>query len=305
VAGVSNGLGVAPAGTQAISVSGNVYAPAVPQLGTPTVNFGIVRVGDTVAPRSVAVSNTATGALTDTLRATLSGGASPFTASGTAAAVAAGTTDSTSLNVALNTSVAGVYTGSSAVVSFTSQNPEMVDLARGSAPVALSAQVNNLAATTLAHTGAGSFSGGLLSYTLDFGTVFTGEAGGTATLSLSNSATGPADALAGSFDLTGLGVGAPFALGGFAGFADLAAGSSLTGLTVSFGGAVEGSFDRVVVLNRLSTNGSGPDLSLAPLELRLIGTVTAVPEPGTWAMWLAGLAVLGRLLSRRAQVLRG
>ena len=302
VAGVSNGLGEAPAGTQTLQVAGHVYAPATPQLGTPAVNFGIVRVGDVVAARNVAVANTSSGALTDTLRASLSGGALPFSAAGTAAAVAAGSGDASSLNVALDTSVAGVYS-SSAVVSFTSQNPEMADLPLGTAAVGLSAQVNNLAATSLAHAGAGSFSGGVLSYTLDFGTVLAGVAGGTATLNLTNSASAgsPADALAGLFDLGALQPGDPFALGGFAGFSGLAAGSSLDSLTVSFGGVVEGSFDRVLVLNRLSTNGSGPDLTLAPVELRLIGSVTAVPEPGTWAMWLAGLAMLGDLLRRRAR----
>ncbi len=303
VGGVANGLGVAAANQQVIAVSGNVYAPAVAQLNTPAVNFGIVRVGDTVAPRNVSVTNTASGALTDTLRASLSGGASPFTASGTATAVAAGATNASSLAVTLNTAAAGVYS-SSGSVSFTSQNPEMADLPLGTASVGFTAQVNNLAATTLAHTGAGSFSGSALSYTLNFGTVLTGAAGGTATLSLANSATGPADALAGSFNLGGLLAGDPFALGGFASFSNLAAGSSLNGLTVSFGGTVEGSFDRVIVLNRLSTNGSGPDLSLAPVELRLVGTVTAVPEPGTWAMWLAGLAMLGSLLRRRTRMLQ-
>ena len=303
VAGVSNGLGVAPAGTQAITVSGNVYAPAVAQLNTPAVNFGIVRVGDAVAPRSVSVSNTASGALTDTLRASFSGGASPFTAGGTAASVAAGGSNGSSLSVALNTATAGVY-GSSGSVAFTSQNPEMADLPLAAGSVAFTATVNNLAATTLSHAGAGSFSGGLLSYTLNFGTVFTGVAGGTATLNLSNSATGPADALAGTFNLAAIVAGDPFALGGFTGFAGLAAGSSLGNLMISFGGTVEGNFDRVIVLNRLSTNGSGPDLGLAPVELRMVGTVTAVPEPGTWAMWLAGLAMVGSLMRCQTRAMR-
>ena len=303
VAGVSNGLGVAPAGTQAITVSGNVYAPAIAQLNTPAVNFGIVRVGDAVAPRSVSVSNTASGALTDTLRASLSGGASPFTASGTAASVAAGGSNGSSLSVALDTATAGVY-GSSGSVAFTSQNPEMADLPLVASSVAFTATVNNLAATTLSHAGAGSFSGGLLSYTLNFGNVFTGVAGGTATFSLSNSATGPADALAGTFNLAAIVAGDPYALGGFSGFAGLAAGSSLTGLTISFGGTVEGNFDRVIVLNRLSTNGSGPDLGLALVELRLVGTVAAVPEPGTWVMWLAGLAMVGSLMRCRTRTMR-
>jgi hypothetical protein len=301
VNGVSNGLGVLAVGTQTITVNGNVYAPAVALLNTPAVNFGTVRVGDVVAARNLSVSNTNSGALTDTLRASLAGGAAPFTTSGTATGVAAGSTNASSLSVALNTATAGVF-NSSRLVTFTSQNPEMADLALGTANVALSATVNNLAASALAKSGGvGTLSGGLLSYTLNLGSVVAGQSGGVATLSLSNTASGPADALAGSFSLGALQPGDPFALGGFSNFAGLAAGNTLGGLTVSFGGLVEGSFDRVLVLNRLSTNGSGPDLNLAAVELRLQGTVTAVPEPGTWALWLAGLAVLGGLARRRAR----
>ena len=304
VAGASNGLGVAAAGTQTINVSGNVYAPAVAQLGTPSVSFGIVRVGDSVAPAHVSVSNTASGALTDTLRATLSGGASPFSAGGTASGIAAGGLNTSSLTVGLNTSAAGIF-NSSALVSYTSQNPEMADLALGTSTVTLAAQVNNLAATTLAkNSGAGSFSGAALSYTLNFGTVQLGGSGGQAILSLSNSASGPADALSGSFDLSALQPGDPFSLSGFSSFNALAAGSSIGGLTVGFNGASAGSFDRVIVLNRLSTNGSGPDLTLASVQLHLQGNVTAVPEPGAWAMWLAGLGLIAGFVRRRLALQR-
>ncbi|MBK7423609.1 MAG: S-layer family protein [Propionivibrio sp.] len=55
VKGVSNDLGVASVGTQLVTVNGNVYAPAVAQLNTPAVNFGVVRVGDVVAAQNVSV----------------------------------------------------------------------------------------------------------------------------------------------------------------------------------------------------------------------------------------------------------
>jgi hypothetical protein len=268
-------------------------------LNTPTVDFGIVRVGDVVAPQTVSVGNNASGALTDTLRASLTGGAAPFTAAGTASGIAAGSSNASALTVALNTATAGVYSGSG-LVSFTSQNPEMADLPLGSATVGFSAQVNNLAAGALSHTGAGSFSGGALQYVLNFGTVLEGTGSSTATLSLANVAAGPADALAGSFDLAGLLPGDPFALVGFVPFAGLQAGNSLGGLVVSFtAGTTLGSFDRVITLNTLSTNGSGPDLALAAIELRLLGEIAPIPEPGTWALWLAGLAVLAGLVRRR------
>jgi len=35
------------------------------------------------------------------------------------------------------------------------------------------------------------------------------------------------------------------------------------------------------------------------VELRLTGTVAAIAEPGTWAMWLAGQAMVSSLMHRR------
>jgi hypothetical protein len=299
VAGVSNGLGVAGAGTQTVNVSGNVYAPAVAQVA-PAVSFGIVRVGDVVGARGVSVANTASGALTDTLRATIASSSTPFSATGTAAGVAAGGSSANAMTVSLNTAVAGVYSGS-ALVTLTSQNPEMADLALGTSTVSLSAQVNNLAKAGLSKTGAGTFSGAGNVYTLDFGSILPSATGGTAVLSLGNIAAGPADALAGAFDLSALQAGDPFLLSGFNSFAGLSAGSAINGLSVAFGGSTVGNFDRTVTVSLLSTNGSGPDLGLTSVQLHLIGSVAAVPEPGTWALWLGGLGVMGMLARRRAQ----
>jgi hypothetical protein len=306
VNGVSNGLGVASAGSQTINVSGNVYAPAVPVLNTTTVNFGTVRVGDTITAQGVSVSNTASGALTDTLRATLAGGASPFSTTGTVSGLAAGGTNASSLTVGLNTSTAGNFS-SNGTVTFTSQNPEMADLARGTGNVALLATVNNIAAPLLAKTsGAGSFSGSGTSYTLNFGTLIQGGGVVSSLLSLANSAGGPADALAGSFVLSAL-AGTPFsALSGFGSFSNVAGGSSLPGgLSLGFNTSTVGNFSSTITLNPRSTNLSQADLTLGAITLTLQGNVAAVPEPGTWALWLAGLAVLGGLARRQAAMRRG
>jgi hypothetical protein len=72
-------------------------------------------------------------------------------------------------------------------------------------------------------------------------------------------------------------------------------------LAVAFGGSTVGNFDRTVTVSLLSTNGSGPDLGLASVQLHLIGSVAAVPEPGTWALWLGGLGVMSTLARRRAR----
>ena len=296
----TSGFSAFALGTQQVSVSGNVYASAIATLNTPTVNFGIVRVGDVVAARTVSVSNTASGDLTDTLRATLSGGGTPFNAGGTAVAVAAGGTDAVNLNVHLDTSAAGVF-NQSANVAFTSQNAEMADLALGNGTVDLVAQVNNLAAGAFAKTGGnGSFSGGATRYLLDFGSLIQGSNSLAASLSLQNGANGPADDLAGTFDLSGLMAGGAFTVSGLGSFSGLAAGDSINGLQISFGGAMLGSFDSVVVLSSLSTNASDPaGLALGNIELHLQGTVVAVPEPGTWVLMVGGLLLLARVARRR------
>ena len=171
--------------------------------------------------------------------------------------------------------------------------------------ITLQAQVNNLASATLALAGgSGTFSGMALSYTLNFGTVFTDASSLSGSLSLANAATGTADALAGSWSLTSL-AGGPFSVSGFQAFTGLTAGSALAGLTVSFDLGTEGSFSRTVVLNGLSTNGSGPNLALSPISLQLQGTVVAIPESGTYLMMAVGVLVMGSIARRKLRARQG
>lgn len=297
-AGTSSGAPDFNLGAVNVAVNARVYAPAVAQLPVTVVDFGTVRVGDSVATRTVTVGNAATGALTDTLSATLSGGGAPFTAGGTVAGLAAGSSNSIGLQVQLATATAGVFSGN-AGVQLTSRNPDLPDLALAPVSVALQAQVNNIASATLGQAGgSGSFSGTATNYTLDFGTVVAGASILTGSLSLANAATGTADALAGSWNLAAL-AGGPFSVAGFQAFTGLAAGGQLAGLNISFDISGEGSFSRSVVLNGLSTNGSGPDLALNPITLQLQGTVVAVPEPGTYLMMAVGVLAMGSIARRK------
>jgi hypothetical protein len=305
VALVSSGAGTtlapdADLGVASVALTGRVYAPAVAQLPISTINFGTVRVGDVVPVRNVAVNNAAAGALADTLGASI--GTLPgngFAASGTVSGLIAGSSDTSTLNVALDTANAGVFSGA-ATVGFTSRNPELADLALGSQDVLLQGQVNRLAEAGLAQSGgSGSLAGGGTHFTLSFGTLAQGAGSLLAFLDLSNTALAPADNLGGGFDLSGISVGSPFTLGGF-GSVDIAAGSTLSGLTVSFASGAAGVFDEVIVLRGLSTNGSGPDLQLADVQLHLTGTVVAVPEPGTYLLMAGGLLMLARVTRRRA-----
>jgi hypothetical protein len=301
-AGTTSGAPDATLGSASVNLTGRVYAPAVAQ-GAPTVvDFGIVRVGDTPAVRTVTVGNAASGALTDTLRASLSGGAAPFNTSGLVAGLAAGASDSTNLQVQLTTVTAGQFTGS-ASVALTSQNPDLADLALTTANITLQGQVNNIAQVALAKAGgSGSFSGTAFSYTLDFGTLLADPSSLTAQLVLGNAASGTADALAGSWTLGSAG---GFSVAGFVPFGGLAAGATLAGLTVSFDIGTDGSFDRVLVLGSQSTNGSGPDLALGDITLHLQGSVVAVPEPSVYLMMAVGVLAIGSIARRRLRVQQG
>ncbi len=276
----------------AVAVQGRVYAPAVPSVPLTVVDFGIVRVGDSVAARSVAVGNTASGALTDSLRAGISPGSTAFTAAGSAL-VPAGQTSGSALNVTLDTGTAGVFAGSGQL-ALASVNPDLADRNLAAQPLSFLAQVNNLAAPRFTASGA-VLSGNGLNYTLDFGSFTEGTGALQATLLLAHAVAGPADNLSGSWLLDGL--GSPFATSGFNSFANLAPGGQIGGLLVSLGDLEVGSFSASIRLASFSVNGSGPDLTLGDVVINLQGQVVAVPEPSTYALFLGGLALL--LVCRR------
>ncbi len=294
---VSSGAGTtgapdAPLPAAAVAVQGRVYAPAVPAVPLTVVDFGIVRVGDSVPARSVAVGNTASGALTDSLRADISSGFPAFTAAGSAL-VPAGQTSGSALTVTLDTGTAGMFAGSGQL-ALASVNPDLADRNLAAQPISFAAQVNNLAAPVFTASGA-VLSGSGLNYTLDFGSFTEGTGALQATLQLGNGVAGPADNLSGSWVLTGL--GAPFTASGFNSFANLAPGGQVGGLLVSLGDVELGTFSASIRLTSFSVNGSGPDLAVGDVVINLQGQVVAVPEPSTYALFLGGLALL--LLSRR------
>jgi hypothetical protein len=295
----TTGLPDAALGGASVALTGRVYTPAVVQLNTPVADFGIVHRGDVVPAIKVSVGNAApVAAPNDVLRGSLGGASGPFTASGTLYGVAAQGTDASSLGVTLDTQASGRFLGT-AVLSASSENPDLAPLNLAPTTVNLAAQVNEYAQATLLKTaGDGSLGGTGAVLTLDFGTLVIGDATRHTSLSLLNSAAGFADLLRGSFDLSG--VSGPFATGGFASFDGLAAGDALSGLEISFAADAEGSFQASIVLHPVGFNASGFAGALADQTLVLRGAVAAVPEPATYALWLGGLLAMLAALRKSA-----
>jgi len=292
------------AGQTLTITGGKVYAPAVAQLDSNALNFGIVHVGDTVGSGIAVRNGAAAVALNDVLIGSASGGGGAFTVGGSFAGLGAGAQDGSSLRVGLDTSHAGIY-GGTADLAFASHNADMSDLALAGQQVGLSAQVNNYAELGLSKlSGAGSFAAsGNNSYTLNFGTLTLGDGSLSAELMAGNVAFGLADALGLKFELGAASL--HFALNGFGPISGLGAGESQGGLQISFSGLLAGTFDDVITLHATGSNASGYAGALSDVQLHLVGEVAAVPELSSWAQMTLGLVGLVGFTARRRAARRG
>ena len=291
-----------------VGVTSKVYGYANATV-TPTIDFGTVRV-NTSTTQTATITNTGTGALVDELKQTSSSTTnSAFTASTLANSLTAGT--SGTVDIGLNTSTAGVYSGE-ATLGFASHNSELSDVALSSATVQLTGTVNNLAevlffdATDSSESA--TLTGGGLLYEIDFGTLYESDlAGGLRTLwdefGLTNSATGPADNLDGTYsDIAG----ETFTLSGFNAFEDLKAGSSIFGLLIGLDTTdlTVGEYEETFTLNPYSTyEDYYGDLQLNQITFVLKAKVLAspVPVPSSGLLLftaLAGLAYRFRRFKR-------
>ena len=268
----TSGLADTSLASQTITLNGKVYAPAVAQLGTKTVNFGVVHVGD-VVNIPVAVTNTAAGTLTDVLVGGFGTVTAPFTGSGSLAGLVAGT--SGTLNVGLNTASAGTFSGS-AQLALKSSNPDLAAISVSAGPIALSGTVNNYALGRCARlSGGGTFGQSGSNYTLSLGTIASVGLPVTIDLGLMNAATGPADLLSGQFEIAG---SAGLINTGFANFTDLAAGAQRTGLSVSLPSKlVSGTYTETITLHSTSNNASGSS-ALADQTLTISATVLVATQ---------------------------
>ena len=298
---VSTGAGTTGAadlaiGSGSVILNGKVYTTAVATNNIPAVAFGIVHVGDT-ASHTVSVTNSAAvTALNDTLVASAAGATGAFSAAGSVSGLTAGST-STALSVGLNTATAGIYSGSAAF-SAASHDADLSDAALASLAVSLSGTVNNYAADAFRFgSGAGSLTQAGNTFILDYGTVAQNSGTRTTTLLAANTATGPADALAGSFQFLDP---ADFAESGFASFLALAAGQTTGPLTLAFDSLTVGSFLDTITLHGVGSNTSGYSGSIADIQLVVRGIVSGavippingVPEPDSLILLGLGLPLL-------------
>ena len=296
----TSGFGDATLADKVVALTGKVYTQATGQLGTPVIDFGIVRVGQAVAGLNIAVNNTAAvTALNDTLRANLSGISGPFSSGNTVGGVAA--QGSGQIGVALNTSVAGVYMQNGSV-SFLSQNPDMVDVSAGAnGSVLVKAQVNNLANADFdLLMGLGLLTQNGSDYILDLGNVALSGTEYTLAVRLDNDVAGPADDLSGLFDLAAVD---EFNLTGFgAAVGPLGAGQATGNLGVGFLAAALGMHEDIVNFNGFSSNASDP-AGIAQMRRLIIranvvdANGTPIPEPGTLGLLL--IAAVGAAVARR------
>jgi hypothetical protein len=283
--------------SQSVNVAGKVYTAAVGQLTSPTtINFGTVRVGTSVGTQDITITNNAAvTALNDTLNGTLTVSGTGFSGNGASVSgIAAQTSNGAgTLKVGIDTTTAGVKSGS-AQVGFASHNPDMADLALSpSSLIALSGTVNAIASPVFSKTsGAATFSGSGTSYTLNLGNLIVGSGLFTDTLQLQNLVSGPADDLLGNFSLANLGL---FTGAGF-GSVDLSPNAILGGLTLNFDASALGTYSASFTFSGASHNAFQTDLALNTITINLLANVITqgtVPEPGTLALLALGLLALG------------
>jgi len=282
-------------GSGTVALAGRVYEAAQAQLNTNTIDFGIVHVGEVVSAQAVSVSNSAPAAgLNDTLAAGFAGlPASPFSGSGGLSGLGAGQMDNVSLGILLDTSTAGYYSNIGDYVYFVSQNPDMTDLDLGLQGLSLSAQVNNYANPVFSLlSGPGSLNRVDNTFTLDLGTLINDGSPVIIGLGLFNDVAGPTDLLDGSFDVSDVSIFS--LLDSMDPFSGLDAGQGVS-FSIQFDPTtLLGSYEELVSVSARGHNVSGYE-QLFTLDLRLVAAVSdgaPVPEPGTFALLMAGILIL-------------
>ena len=142
----SSGLGLTALGSQTISVTGNVYRLAAPNVLGP-IGFGNVHIGATAAQALIVANTAANDGWSEALDASFGSVAAGLLSSGSVGLLASGGS-STAMSLAMNTATAGTM-GGNVTVSFNSDGTESSGLgltALGSQTISVTGNVYRLAA---------------------------------------------------------------------------------------------------------------------------------------------------------------
>jgi hypothetical protein len=284
---------------QSVTVSGNVYAPAVASLSSTTVAFGPVRQGAADPMKSLTLTNASVGSLSDSLLTSTGTLPAGVTAS-TPGALVQG--QSAPVIFALSTATAGQISGSGAL-GFTSHDPQLADLTLASQSVNFTGTVTQLAQSLVTlNSGVGALSGGGSTYTLNLGSFASGGGAESSTLGVTNDIPDStfAELLNGAFGSSGA---AHFSFAGQS-FTGLTGGSNSGGDILSFDTSVgAGTYTDVLTFNGYSSYDGLSNYDLGPVTVdvtvQVTGGVSAVPEPAAWAMMLVGFGLIGGTIRRR------
>jgi hypothetical protein len=258
-------LGQTSLGSQTVNVSGNVYRLANPVLNTGSVTLA-ARVGDASPTAGISISNSSPDAFTEGLNATTGAAPAGFNVSGTINNLAAGATDNTSIQAALNTLMAGNFSGA-LTTNFDSTGAGTTgaaDISVGSAATNLVGRVYLAAVASVTNT------------LVDFGIVHVGDVVSPQALSVKNDAPTAAlnDVLKGNFD----GASGPFSAGGS--FANLGAGDTdSASLVAGLDTSAAGIFNGTATADFASHNPDMADLSLGGITVNLAGQVNNFANP--------------------------
>ena len=252
----------------------SIYASASPVTPNP-VNFGIVHVGASVT-QALSVTNTApTGGSPENLDGSIgSATGDAITNGGSFSGLAAGLTNSGSLVVGLSTATDGVESGS-AIVSLESDGTGIDSNGITPLPsqtIEVSGTVNNYATAAISEiSGAGTLAQSGDAYTINLGTLTAGSLPVAIGLGISNTATGLADALSGSFAITNS--SGAFINNADSAFAGIVAGQLDVGPTVTLTAGTNGAFSETITL---FGTGSNADYNgtLTPETVTIVGSVT-------------------------------
>ena len=272
-----NGVVMALQPSPVIDVFGSVYRPAAATVGGANV---FVHVNDPGTTALQVKNADPPDGYSENLIASIASvsGSIGSGAAGPSGPIAAGATSS-AMTVTFWTAQAAVLSGTATLnlISDGGTGAGSIDglgqLALPSQSVPINVTVNNFAQTAFTEiSGGGNFSHLGNAYTLDLGSFQQNGAGATVDLGVLNSAVGPADLLAGTFQITGA---SAYTIQGFSGFDGVAAGQTSEIGTLTLATGTAGTFTETITLHGVGSNASGYSGALADETL----TITAVVNP--------------------------